>query len=165
MPSEGCHSCRRSPRNPLHCYNPRGRRSSETDCRVGEGMRQLRQGVSKNLHGEWCADARFVSGAPNALHRNCELRNALECGDAALIAKFGSLLSQGSVLLATSSGDDLMDGKSRSADRRSRHQTQTFGGVCHVGAVTSREPSLRNVRYGLWGIRSGRGEPPRSFPA
>ena len=48
-------------------------------------------------------------------NRNCEMRNALEFGDASSIAKIGILLSQGAALLASLSRDEPMDGKSRSS--------------------------------------------------
>ena len=109
------------------CSSPRGRRSAETDSVLVRERDQLRQGVVQE--SAWrmvprrCAG--FVSGALHAIFvcsglarivvRNCELRNASEHGDAALIAKLGSLMSQGSALLSTSSGDDLMDEKSKSS--------------------------------------------------
>ena len=48
-------------------------------------------------------------------NRNCEMRNALEFGDAPLIAKIGTLLSQGAALMASLSRDEPMDEKSRSS--------------------------------------------------
>ena len=48
-------------------------------------------------------------------NRNCELRNALEHGDATSIAKLGTLLSQGAALLASITQDEPMDGMSRSS--------------------------------------------------
>ena len=45
-------------------------------------------------------------------------------------------------------------------DRRSRHETEMFGGVDGI-AVQSREPSLRNDRNGLRGVRVVE-EPPKS---
>ena len=92
---------------------------------------QLRQtvckGVPKQLQGEWFSDGPTelakVPPMPSDLqdlegwlaNRNCELRNALEFGDAASIAKLGILLSEGASMLASLTKDEPMDGKDRSS--------------------------------------------------
>ena len=43
------------------------------------------------------------------------MRNALEFGDAALIAKLGILLSEGASMLCSLTKDEPMDGKDRSS--------------------------------------------------
>ena len=44
--------------------------------------------------------------------RNCEMRNALEHGDAAIVARCGSLVAQGAAMLANLSHDVPMNGRS-----------------------------------------------------
>ena len=75
------------------------------------------------FNGEWFAVVPDLSQVPPPMpsacfqdlqgwlsDRYCELRNTLEHGDAAFIAKLGSLLNKRSALLATSSGDDVGTG-------------------------------------------------------
>ena len=85
------------------------------------------KGVPKQLQGEWHSDGvtdlAHVPPMPSELwalevwlaNRSCELRNALEFGDAASIAKLGTLLSQGASMLASLTKDEPMDGQSRSS--------------------------------------------------
>ena len=105
----------------------------------------------KQLPGVWMAD-----GAPMALKdvppmpgdrqdlegwlscRSCELRNALEFGDTATVARVGALVAQGSAKMATFVPDVPMDGQAKSslmsalidqakAKRRCIDTTQTDG--------------------------------------
>ena len=125
--------------------------------------------VPKSLQGEWISDGATdlakVPPMPSDLqdlegwlsNRNCELRNALEHGDATSIAKLGTLLSQGAALLASitrrTCGRDVQVVQDVLIDRRCRFETQMFG-ECVIGvAIQSVESGVRNARYGLRGER------------
>ena len=155
------------------CYNPRGRNLQRQIAELVRERDQLRQGVSESA---WrvvrrCG-ARFVSGAPNALYVcsgfarlvvRQKLRVAQRLGTRGCrIDREAWQFVEPGFHFACDIEWRRFDGREVEVlqdvfnDRRSRHQTQMFGGVCHVGAVTSREPSLRSARYGLRGIRVGK---------
>ena len=91
--------------------------------------------------------------------RNCELRNALELGDRATVARVGPLVAQGSAKMATFVPDVPMDGRAKSslmsalidqaeAKRRCIDTTQTDGS------------QVSQSRYGLRGVRVGKASHP-----
>ena len=90
--------------------------------------------------------------------RNCELRNALEFGDAATMARVGGLVAQGSAKMATFAQDVPMQGKSShdgSSDRSSRRQEEV-----HRSHTVGWESGVRNSRHGLRGVRVGEASHP-----
>ena len=133
------------------------------------------KGVPKSLQGEWFSDGATdlakVPPMPSDLqdlegwlsNRNCELRNALEHGDATSIAKLGTLLSQGAALLASITQDEPMDGMSRSSKMCALIDEADSKRRCLENAslvVAIVESGVRNARYGLRGERVGEASHP-----
>ena len=85
------------------------------------------RGMQKTMPGEWCSDGppklEAIPPMPTSdlqdlemwlSNRNCELRNALEFGDTAIIAKVGALVGHGTAALTSFATVAPMEGTTRS---------------------------------------------------
>ena len=115
--------------------------------RERELLRASQTRIPREQPGEWCADCPPVPLDHAELEgwiieRNCDLRNALEFGDAATISQIGNLLSQGITQFARSSKDVVM-GQSRSSLMESMiEESDAKRRLVQVGSVPSALPSM-----------------------
>ena len=122
--------------------------------RERELLRASQTRIPREQPGEWCAEGPpCVKEVPPIpldhaelegwiSERNCNLRSALEFGDAATISQIGNLLSQGITQFARSSKDVVM-GQSRSSLMESMiEESDAKKRLVQVGSVPSALPSM-----------------------
>ena len=131
-------------------------------------MRASQTRIPREQPGEWCANGPpCVKEVPGYAElegwiseRNCDLRNALEFGNAGTITQIGTLLSHGIAQLSRDSKDVVMDGQSMSSLMESViEESDAKRRLVHVGAVPPVRPGEPSVR-----VRSARVGPLQSMP-
>ena len=124
---------------------------AELQRKIDQLVQEKVKAASRGLDGR-CSDGPPMPGDRQDLEgwlscRNCELRNALEFGDAATVARVGALVAQGFAKMATFVPDVPMDGQAKSslmsaltdqaeAKRKCIDKTQTDGSQVHDNPAT-----------------------------
>ena len=145
-----------------------------SDRCINSGARFV-AGMHNTMPGVWCSDGppklEAIPPMPTSdlqdlemwpSNWNCELRNALELGDTAIIAKVGALVGQGTAALTSFATVAPMEGHNEvnidgCVDRFSgREETMLASRFKPCVSIFSREPSLNDAWHGLRGVRVGR---------